>query len=438
MRSIISLLFLSFFSFSQAQQFSDWEVVYEKEGDVINKVDFYDHMYGVAVGDDGLVLLTEDGGENWVDYSDASMGDLIHVDLITKDLFLTNSTTEVFKTTNAGKDWKKTFSNNSVFINSVSMTPYILNANMAFINCDAGIVYSSNSEGDKWYLQDVGALISKTDRVLHCFGGSYDGFPDSIFQFVTTEIGWGQTADDFKTLDDNSEILKTGGKIKEVVNQMDFSEGWYAQDRIYIGDNNEVRSGRTGDLMSGGTDVINCCVWSRRIASDETNWYGWAVGPNGYISESFGGTTGNFKQISSPTTKDLNWIAWAGNYLGAQQSTFLKATFCIVGDGVILQKRVNWEPDPVGLPRIANDLHTDVYPNPFESYFTVETAGWDQNESIQVRLYDINGVLIKDLYNGVLPDRNLQLQVEGGLPQGVYLLEISSASKRAVHRTVKQ
>lgn len=419
-----------------AQKFSDWEVVYEKEGDVINKVDFYDHLYGVAVGDDGLVLLTEDGGENWVDYSDASMGDLIHVDLITKNLFLANSTTEVFKTINGGEDWKKTFSNNSVAINSVSMTPYIIGANMAFINCDDGILYSSNSEGDNWYRQDVSAIISGTDRILHCFGGSYDGFSDSIFQFVSTEIGWGQTPDDFKSMNDQDDKLD-GVKLKVAVSHLDFSEAWYGDDRVYIGENNKAVYGNHTVLLPASSTTINCCVWSRRIGSTD-DWFGWAIGPDGYISESITGTTGNFKQITSPTNKDLNWIAWAGNYLGSDTRSFTKATFCIVGDGVILQKRVNWDPDPVGLPRISSGIHTDVYPNPFESYFTIETAGWDKNERIQVLLYDINGVLIKDLYNGILPQGDLQLQVVEALPQGVYFMELSSTSKREVKRLVKQ
>eukprot|EP00657_Telonema_sp_P-1_P007915 TRINITY_DN2829_c0_g2_i1.p1 TRINITY_DN2829_c0_g2~~TRINITY_DN2829_c0_g2_i1.p1 ORF type:complete len:133 (-),score=12.79 TRINITY_DN2829_c0_g2_i1:106-504(-) len=108
-----------------------------------------------------------------------------------------------------------------------------------------------------------------------------------------------------------------------------------------------------------------------------------------------------------------------------------------VGDGVILQKRVNWDPDPVGLPRISHQVHTEVYPNPFDAYFTVETEGWDKNERIQARLYDINGTLIKDLYSGALPNGSLQLQVVEELQRGVYFMELTSASKKEVKRLVK-
>lgn len=439
MRPLLVFVLLGSYFNSFAQDFSDWKIVYEEDGDVINKVDFYDHLNGVAVGNDGLVLVTEDGGENWENYSDVSMGDLFHVDLITKDLFLANSSTEVFKTKDGGENWKKVFSNSSVNVNSVSMTPFLLGADMAFINCDNGIMYSSNSQGDKWFLQNLHGIVSKTDRILHSFGGAYDGFPDSIFQFVTRDLGWVQTLDDFETVDRKENFLDNS-KLKVVVDQNAFSEAWFGDDRIYIGEDNKAvykGGGGVGPLLPVSSNTINCCLWIRRIISSGTNWYGWAIGPNGYISESFGGTTGNYKPITSPTTKDLHWIAWAGKDPGPDTKAFTEATICIVGDGVILQKRVNWDPDPVGLPRISHQVHTEVYPNPFDAYFTVETEGWDKNERIQARLYDINGTLIKDLYNGALPDGSLQLQVVEELQQGVYFMELTSTSKKEVKRLVK-
>jgi len=436
MRPLLVFVFLSAVTFAFAQDFSDWKIVYEEEGDVINKVDFYDHLYGVAVGNDGLVLVTEDGGENWDDYSDASMGDLHHVDLITKDLFFANSSTEVFRSEDAGENWKKVFSNASVDINTVSKSPY-LGADMVFISCDDGILFSSNSNGDKWFRQNLHGHVSKTDRILYCTGGSFDGFPDSIFQFVTTELGWGQSLDDFETIDKTGDYLD-GSKLHIFVDQMGFSEAWFGDDRIYIGEDNKAvyKGGNgVGPLLSSSSNTINCCIWARRLFSED--WFGWAVGPSGYISGSTKGTTANFKKEVSPTDKDLNWIAYAGNYLGNDSKAFTEATFCIVGDGVILQKRMNWDPDPVGLPRISHKVYTEVYPNPFDAYFTIETEGWDKNEQIQARLYDINGTLIKDLYSGALPNGTLQLQVVEELQQGVYFMELTSASKKEVKRLVK-
>jgi len=412
--------------------------VYEKEGAVINKVDFYDYLFGVAVGDEGLVLVTNDGGIHWTDYTDSDMGDLKSVDLITKSLFFANSDTEAFRSENGGKDWTNIFSNSSIHINRICKS-FAGGADMTFICCDNGLLMASNSKGDKWFRKDVSTLIDADDDIHYFMGGKYDGFEDSIFQFVTKDIGFGQSSDNMKTLLNSNDFLG-GDEIKVLVETYDFSPIWFGADRVFIAKNNKVAftsSGSASIMSQASAKVVNGCVYLRRIIGiSNDNWYGWAVGDNGLMMQTDGGISFDLKEVASLTDNDLNWIDWGGDYHEVPSQSFKYATICAVGDGVILQKTINWT--PTGLPRISQGISTEVYPNPFESHFNIQTEGWDVNERVQVRLYDINGTLIKELYSGTLPDGELQLQVNENLTKGVYLAEISSATKREVKRLIKR
>ena len=425
-------LFLSLFlpSMLFSQEMSEWEVVYNEDGSVINMVDFFDDQYAVAVGDDGLVLLTTDGGTNWTNYSQSGVDDFITVEVISKDLVLACTKNSVYKAVDVSKAWTRTFNKDDVEITRV-MNAMTSDDKGVFLCCKKGKVFSSHSNGDKWYPMDLKGHVDNKDDVLYCIAGKFDGVNDTLALLINRKSGEIYTEDYFSSLKTEDDFLGDVD-IKVVNDHFDFSFPRFGEDNVLIGEDNSMwRVTNSKAWHAPGTQVLNCGLTLRHLLGDQ--WYGYAVGDNGYIAEAVAKSFGTFKKVTAPTGNDLNWIDWGAD--PDHNGGYSTATICAVGDGVILQKRWGW--GPVSSPRISYDIHTDVYPNPFASYFKIESRGWDQNEKMQARLYDINGVLIKELYNGVLPEGELQLEVVEELLQGVYFIELSSGSKREVKRLVK-
>lgn len=213
---------------------------------------------------------------------------------------------------------------------------------------------------------------------------------------------------------------------------MDFNVPRFTADFAYTGMNNEVwiqesvSSKRPASWYS-----INDCIYVRYLAGDD--WYGFAVGDSGRIEEVATNGFGIPKQITSPTTKDLNWIDWGAD--PETESLFGVATFCAVGDGVILRKRWGWE--PVSAPRIANNVRTNLYPNPSQEHFKIEGNGWATGEPVTVRLYSLSGVLVKKLYHGVPENGDLSVEVNEASESGIYVVELRSKTKRVLKRLIR-
>lgn len=423
-----SLLFLVPL-FLQAQEMSDWEIVYEVEGAVINKVDFYDDQYAVAVGNNGLVLVTEDGGVNWDDYSDGSLGDLVCLDVVSKDLTFVGSETKIYKSADPTKGWDKVFEDATVKINNVQKSRLMPHSRVN-VSCDDATVYSSRTNGDKWYTIDLSKTVDENDDMLYFIGGIVDGFNDTIYHMASRKKGFIISRDNLKSVEIDDYM--GDDDLKLMYHQYDFNDKHFYDEDIFIGANNEIwLDAGQSPIKKSGTKKISGGLMIRYLFGDQ--WFGYAVGEGGYISEAIAKTFGTYTEITSPTDKDLNWIDWGAD--PDNKGNQKVATICAVGDGVILQKRWGW--GPVSSPRISYDIQTEVYPNPFSSYFKIESRGWDANEEVRACLYDINGMLIKELYQGMLPQGELQLEVIEELPKGLYFMELSSDSKREVKRLIK-
>ncbi len=67
---------------------------------------------------------------------------------------------------------------------------------------------------------------------------------------------------------------------------------------------------------------------------------------------------------------------------------------------------------------------SSIYPNPFNGRFTIRVSAKSENP-ISIKLYDINGRFIQELYNGKINSNAKELSMESnGLTSGVYVLAI--------------
>jgi photosystem II stability/assembly factor-like uncharacterized protein len=75
-----------------------------------------------------------------------------------------------------------------------------------------------------------------------------------------------------------------------------------------------------------------------------------------------------------------------------------------------------------------------IYPNPAKDFVIIQTN--DIFEKTRIRLFSVEGVLIKDNYN-LLSDNGIKLDISD-IPQGVYVVELSSSNGVASKLFVKQ
>ena len=127
---------------------------------------------------------------------------------------------------------------------------------------------------------------------------------------------------------------------------------------------------------------------------------------------------------SSPTNNDLNWIdmGMPGHYNKKYDYWTMSVdtlSFIVVGDGVILRKRFNWEPDPVSVyENTTTTIFASVFPNPSNGSVNVVVPN---NEGVlNVTLYSINGVELRRLQT-----KGSKMELSN-LISGVYLVNIKT------------
>lgn len=421
-------------------QESDWKVVFEKEGVVFKGSFFVDRAYGMLVGDDGAIWKTTDAGETWEDLSQPSFGDLIHIDItLQKDFIFICDTNTVWRSTDEGETWDMVFDREDVKINDVTKN-YQGGGKMVHLSCDDGKLFNSMSDGDKWYLQDGKSLIKSGERILFSNLGDFESFlPDTIFAFGTESVHWAQTDDDFGSFYSLTSRYLEGTEIRKFRRPNDYSEAYYNVDRIYIGVNNEVayapRGGGEITLYDASDLVINDACYIRYLGGFNSNWFGFAVGENGYIGRSKGNFQTPFSQEEKLTDRNLYVLDIGSHQVEDQGHSHAYMSLFAAGDGVVLRKTMNWTPTKVD--KLPQEASVSAYPNPFDDQINISTKGFAQGEQVSVNIYNAQGQLVSQLYNGQVQESELQLQSNFKGQSGIYFVEVTSNTKRAVVRLVK-
>ncbi|MFY0675128.1 MAG: T9SS type A sorting domain-containing protein [Bacteroidia bacterium] len=431
MKRLITLgLLLSFFANAQAQNEYDWELVYEQDGHEFNYIDMYDYLTGIAVGKNGLVMMTENGGESWIDYSNPDLGDLIQIDVANKDTaFMTNGT-DIFRTYNRGKDWTNLGNKGSKIIDinsTLHMDGWLTMA------CEGAELYMSHSLGDKWYKIENRSILSSNEKLIKFVGFMLRG--DSLFGIYSAGIEYRFTLGSFdKWVNDNDPMIGSNTLMTKMNNVMDFHRLAYGGSQWFGYDNNYyffLDNGTVSVRCSTATEQINSGSIYQIWTPDLTRKPGYAVGENGYImshkpaGKSYGEMVAD---TTSPTDKDLNWIDLGKGY-NPEYDEFIndEMTFMVVGDGVILRKRFEWEPEPVSMrDNTPTPFDFKLFPNPSVGQANLRLSAVNENTLIQV--YNANGVLVQQMEPTSLT------MVLGNLSQGLYFVKVRNGQGEKVKK----
>ena len=140
---------------------------------LLTGVSFPDAKHGWAVGHDGVILATRDGGQTWVRQDGGKDWETIYLDVHFRDAthgFAVGAYGKFMVTTNGGQTWTaEKPSEEEVHYNRITASP----SGYLYLAGEAGLVLVSRDAGKTWLRSDVpyngsffGALPLPTGRVV--------------------------------------------------------------------------------------------------------------------------------------------------------------------------------------------------------------------------------------------------------------------------------
>lgn len=417
-----------------AQTEYDWEIIYEKEGVVLNVCDNWKFDRIVAMGDNGAVLRSYNKGETWEDVSDATLGNITCMDLVDNDTIFASNGYDVFRSFDFGDSWEKVFTSDEK-INYVGAD--FLSFRTVFLAGNNGTILLSNNFGDNWRNPDVNSILEENEHVFSIAAFEHEGDTGYVVNTsITHELA---VEDNFtKIFNESNWGEQETSKVKFFGDEAD---GIFGSFYAIMNTDNSVdmrdNSGTIGWSFSNAKETINCVEGDPFFMNDTKNALTYAVGKNGYIMKAKSlGSKNMVDDNSSPTSNDLNWIDMGhpGRYRPKYDYWTMSVdtvSFIAVGDGVILRKRFNWEPDPVSInENLASTISASVFPNP--SNGSVNVVVPNNEGTLHVQVVSLSGQVVF-IQNS---DQN-QFTIQG-LASGVYTVRVASGQGLSVKKLVVQ
>ncbi|MFY0673784.1 MAG: T9SS type A sorting domain-containing protein [Bacteroidia bacterium] len=439
----LSLAAFLFAITAYAQEWTKWQITYESNNEVFTAIDFYDHENGVVVGENGVIKVTDDAGQTWTDYSSTSFGDILGVDMYKSDEIYLFNQHEVYRLSGSSLSSEMIFKNDEIDIKYCEKQFKRISGDLdePYINIGANKnqVFRSQSNGDKWYKSNI-KVFNEEDDILLFFGVPVN---DTVYNLVYSETGRVLADNGFGSIESQNKFFDNT-KLKKI-NNCNSHSPWYSIKHIVGVDYNGNISLAWGSSLydldhSTNTELNDAVLVAEMISSknNESFWLGWAVGDNGYLAEYYAKLEGGeYKPITSPTSKNLKAINFSSEYIEENSRKFAYGTVCIAGDGVIMMCYIDWNPS-TSVDFVQKEVSSTAYPNPFTGALNISLAHLENNEPLSIKVSNLQGqVLVQENYSNVASN-SFDLQLGSNLSKGVYFLEITNGSGTQVQKIVKE
>lgn len=157
--------------------------------DKIFAVHFSDKKTGWAVGDDGLILNTVDGGESWTRKERITGHALNDITFVDNEGWVVGYSGTILYTNDGGKEWKRQESNTDLSLMGISF----LDEKRGFALGERGIILSTEDGGNLWrhYPMDwMSILAENITEFAAVYATPYDiFFLDSLHGWIVGEKG---------------------------------------------------------------------------------------------------------------------------------------------------------------------------------------------------------------------------------------------------------
>lgn len=407
----ILTIFVLLISYSQSVSQPQWIKINSPVNVSLRNCVFTDSLNGWAAGDDGVIIHTSDGGDNFV-IQNSTIPYYIHdifflnnrLGWVVANEFLFSGTT-ILTTTNGGQVWtSELFPDSSKFFTTI----YFRDSLNGFMGGIQGSLYKTSDGGNSWLPAMVDSseyssfLISKItfSSLLNGFAcGGYIDIAGVIWR--TTDGGFNWSANvyspepfyDFYVYDQNR-LISAGG---------DFEYG--------------VQISRTSDAgLNWNYESLNLFgqAYSIDFRTPKESWMAlgyalnWAVSYDSGITWTEVPVTGQAEIYSVDFTDSTH--GWA-----------------VGNNGVILKYeplKVNILSDNTSIPE-KSELYQN-YPNPFNPVTNLEFA-ISESGFVSLKIYDVSGKEVRVLINEKLTSGKYNHQfstINSQLPSGIYFYSL--------------
>ena len=375
---------------------SNWQFQTSGISQDIRAVQFTSLSEGWAAADDGLLLHTSDGGEQWTIRGVGGSADNFY------DLTFVNATTgwvcgdngKMFKTTNGGQNWFELNVPTTARIRSM----YFLNESLGWaVTLDDHLILKTTDGGQTWTQQNSG--LSGNPRHTNVF------FSDELNGFVL-----GYTYPEFQHY-----ILKTTDGGQTWTSNFNFQNtSLYT---IYFSDQNIGWIGGINGFLLKTTDAGSTWqIQNSGTSSSISDLYftdenkGWYTGFDGTLFKTRDGGNSWLKQ-EVLIQDDLRGVFFFDEADG----------WAVGSNGIILHYHETVTNTDIENVQIPDEFElSQNYPNPFNPN-TIINFSIPRNTFVSLKVFNLLGEEVKTLINQVVIAGNHKIQFNArGLSSGVY------------------
>lgn len=259
-------------------------------------------LQGWAVGTNGVIYKTENGGNSWVKQESNSTSTITGIQFINELIgWVSTSDGKIIKTDNGGTNWVEISSNTGVNYKNV----HFVNETIGWAITSTGVILKTINAGLTWSnptTNNLGVVIKlKINSITNLIAVSSIG---KVYNSIDGGSNWTETG-----ISNNSYILND-----VFISPLNESNLWATSSTgIILKTNN---GGNTWDLQSNNTNTLDDLFG----ITFHDNLVGWAVGANGTILKTINGGS-SWTKDDSLTSKNLETIySKDGNILAAGRS----------------------------------------------------------------------------------------------------------------------
>ena len=332
---------------------------------------FIDEFQGWAVGRDGVIVYTEDGGVKWNrQYSHYSGNNYDCVFFVNENFgFIAGN--EVYKTENGGEDWVLNYISN-YYIYSV----FFVNEFIGWMGGTEGIIYKTENGGEDWSPQSENSLggIKKIYFLDENTGWAITSYKKVLIttnggeEWIISELGdFNNKLNDIFFIDETTGWIGTNNSI--LLKSIDGGVSW---DTVQMNFNDDILKVRFFDENSGRVATEQYCYITNNGGSSwqEVQFSPYGMNTASFPNENFGCAVGDYN-ICYSTDGGYNWTNTYSGFIYDLNSLCLAAEnklYAVGNSGAIVFSNDGGENWSEQNSNTTDDLN--------EVVFTNENTGW--------------------------------------------------------------
>jgi len=381
----------------------DWTIIPTPTNKNLNDLFFFDIFRGIVIGNQGMILKTDNGGTSWQNISTGISGNFKKIDFLNDTVgFIVAGNATLLKTTDGGISWDST---NQINRDNLYDLQFV-NSSFGFIGSNYGVVYKTANAGESWF-------------PLHTH---YSSENITTIHFVTQYFGWVATESKkiFRT-SDGGNSWSSRLNVYNVINSIDFFSTHYG-----------VAVGQNGTIMIGDGGPP--------IPVELISFFGYQESGKVYLNWQTATELNNLmfeiqRKVVGSEWLTIGYKPGAGNTYETQKYEFIDDCFDIKGGSTLSYrlKQVDFNgefnfSDEISISNLAlsdYELYQN-YPNPFNPA-TIITYQIPERGFVTLKVYDVLGNEVATLVSEEKPAGRYQVDWNAiVLPSGIYFYQLKA------------